>query len=418
MDDRAGSAAARVAERGPVPAAEVSAGAAAAGRRRAAVALAAFYAAIYLAFGAYLPYWPLWLERRGLDPSAIGLLLGVTFVVRVLGIPLIGALVDRAGEYRRPLILLTALAVASFGAFAAARTPGELLMVGVLVALTLLPVPPLTEGLAVSLARAGTLVYGNVRLWGSVAFIVANVAVGALVTRRGVGVLLPWILGVLVVAVLVGLRLPSPPAEGDGARGHWIAAIPELLRLPQVPAFLAASAALQASHALYYSTSAIEWRRQGHDATAVGLLWALGVVAEVVLLARAGWVMRRFSPRALALAGWLGGVVRWTLLAAAPPLPLLVAAQLLHALSFATVHLGTMDFVRAEVPARLTATAQGIYSALSGGILLGAATFAGGALYQRFGSGAYLAMTALCVAGCMAMLWRSRAWRGASRGKS
>ena len=34
--------------------------------------LAGFYAAYFLAIGIYMPYWPLWLDGKGLTPVEIG----------------------------------------------------------------------------------------------------------------------------------------------------------------------------------------------------------------------------------------------------------------------------------------------------------------------------------------------------------
>ena len=49
--------------------------------------LALVYAAFFLASGWYLPFFPVWLAARGLDPAAIGFVLAAAQVVRVLGTP-------------------------------------------------------------------------------------------------------------------------------------------------------------------------------------------------------------------------------------------------------------------------------------------------------------------------------------------
>ena len=60
-------------------------------RTRAAALTAAYYAVIFAALGAHLPYWPVWLQDRGLDASQIGLLLAVALWSNVALQPLIGA---------------------------------------------------------------------------------------------------------------------------------------------------------------------------------------------------------------------------------------------------------------------------------------------------------------------------------------
>ena len=54
------------------------------------------------------------------------------------------------------------------------------------------------------------------------------------------------------------------------------------------PRFLGVAAAaslLQASHAVYYGFSTLDWLGKGFGGTAIGALWALGVLAEIVLFA-------------------------------------------------------------------------------------------------------------------------------------
>ena len=92
------------------------------------------------------------------------------------------------------------------------------------------------------------------------------------------------------------------------------------------------------------------------------------------------------------------GLVRWILTGLEPPLWLLFVVQTLHAGSFGILHLGTMHYIRETVPAGMRNTVQGIYAALSGGILLSSSMWAAGTLYGSFGGATYFAM-----AGCSAI---------------
>ena len=73
--------------------------------------------------------------------------------------------------------------------------------------------------------------------------------------------------------------------------------------------------------------------------------------------------------------------------------------QSLHAVSFASAHLALMHFIRLNVPTSLRNTAQGLYTALAGGVLLSSATWISGPLYAAFGGRAFLAMAMLCLFG-------------------
>jgi PPP family 3-phenylpropionic acid transporter len=172
----------------------------------------------------------------------------------------------------------------------------------------------------------------------------------------------------------------------------------ELLRRPGFIAVAVAAGLIQASHAVYYGFSTLDWSAAGLDGTAVGMLWALGVVAEITLFALSGRLPPALGPAALLLLGAVGAVVRWTVMAFDPPTLALPFLQCLHALSFGATYLGALGFVAQAAPPGLAATAQGYLATVLGG-LMAVSMGLSGVLYAAFGSLAYLAMAVLAAAG-------------------
>jgi MFS transporter, PPP family, 3-phenylpropionic acid transporter len=105
-------------------------------------------------------------------------------------------------------------------------------------------------------------------------------------------------------------------------------------------------------------------------------------------------------------------VVRWVLMAGEAPLPLLLVAQAMHALTFGAAHLGAMHFMARALPAQWAATGQSLYSATVSGIGFGLVMAVSGTLYEAFGTGAYLVMAALAGAGAVAAVALGRIWHG------
>src|SRR3546814_9888561 len=97
----------------------------------------------------------------------------------------------------------------------------------------------------------------------------------------------------------------------------------------------------------------------------IGLLWAEGVIAEVLLFACGAKVVQRLGPARMLLLGALAGVARWTLLAASTDLAVLFAAQALRAFTFGAAHLGAIAFIARAAPAGLSATAPPLYTTRS-----------------------------------------------------
>jgi PPP family 3-phenylpropionic acid transporter len=142
----------------------------------------------------------------------------------------------------------------------------------------------------------------------------------------------------------------------------------------------------------------------------IGIIWPLGVFAEILLMSFSLRVFRTVGASWLLILGTLGCVVRWTILAFDPPLPVVIFAQFLHGATFALAHLGAMYFILKAIPPRLSATAQSLYAVGSSGLALGLGTLASGPLYAAFGGRAYLLMSAMGFCGLLFALWLNASW--------
>ncbi|MGN6460986.1 MAG: MFS transporter [Pseudolabrys sp.] len=361
-----------------------------------AVRLAAFYTALYLAFGVQLPFFPLWLKSRGLDAAVIGLVLSIPMVVRVVAIPLASRYVDRREAARRTLAATLALAALGYLCAGFADTAVLLILACAVAAAAYAPVMSLTDAYALKGLAAYGRPYGPVRLWGSLAFLagmfVAGVAIDFMPADR-----LIWLLvaGMAIGAVTAVLLRPVPGASGvdPGALRPTL-----FWRQPLFIAVLATAALIQGSHALYYGFSAVAWRNAGFEGSTVAALWALGVIAEILLFALQGRFPGWLTPPRLLMIGAAGAVLRWSLMATEPPVLLLPVLQLLHALSFGATHLGAVAFLARLAPSGYSARAQG-YLAMALGIGSAIAMTIAGALYGAFGAWAYAAMALMAAAG-------------------
>jgi PPP family 3-phenylpropionic acid transporter len=371
--------------------------------------LAVFYGAIFLIVGIQLPFWPLWFKWRGMDAAEIGIILSLATWVRAVTNPLIAQIADRSGERRRPIIVLCWATLAVFALFEVTHGFWALVAVALLQGIAFSATFPLIETLAMQVSHAHKLDYGRIRLWGSVTFILAAILGGRVLHGRPESVVLWLILAGCLITALAAHWLPdhrSPPAQR-----HHGAPILRLLNDRTLAVFFAATSLMQASHAAYYGFSSLHWRTAGISDEMIGLLWAEGVVAEVALFAFSGAVVRAVGPIRLILLGAAGGAVRWTATGLSTDLTVLLAVQLLHACTFAMMHLGAMHLLLRAAPAQFSATAQSLYSGLSSGVAMGIAMAASGWLYARYAGGAFLVMAALSAAGGLIALALARLWR-------
>src|SRR6266446_2200954 len=358
--------------------------------------LAVFYAALFVALGVQLPFLPLWLAAKGLDAGAIGVALALPMVVRVFAIPLATRGADRHDALRTAILIAAGMAVLGYGVVGLAQGAAAITMALALASAFYTPIMPLADAYALrglgGLGRA----YGPVRLWGSAAFIVGSFGAGLLLERIGASDLIWLVVAALTITAAAAYALSPLAAREKGLSATRVSSAQDLLRDPAFLTAAAAASLIQASHAIYYGFSALDWQAAGLDGGAIGALWALAVVAEIALFAISGRLP--LAPTTLLMLGAAGAVVRWSAMAFDPPTALLPPLQCLHALSFGATHLGAIGFVARAAPAELGATAQG-YLAVALGLVMAAAMGLSGVLYARFGGLAYGAMALAAAAG-------------------
>ncbi len=344
--------------------------------------------------------------------------------VRIVAPSLWGWVADRRG---RPEIVVRHAAAASALIFALVfLDSGYWWLAGVTVAYQLFWSGVLPQFEAVTLAHLardarpapgaargealGTSRYPRVRLWGSIGFVATALAVGELLERHP-SVVAPLVVWVLIVACAAwALTLPATPAPARSGRAGSLAA---LSARPDAIVFLAACALMQASHGPYYVFYSIHLKALGYTEGTIGALWALGVVAEIVLFA----VMPRLfrAPAStLLVAAFALTALRWAAIAwLSGSLAALALAQLLHAVSFGLHHAVAISLVHRLFPARLQGRGQALYAGIGygvGGVLGGlGAGYAWTALGAR---GSWLAASALAACGVLVSLWLRGRWGG------
>lgn len=362
--------------------------------RRFARRLGLFYGAIFALSGTHLPFFPVWLRAIGLDPTWIGIIIGVPAVTRFTVLPFVTAWAERHHALRGAMRLTVFITAFGFALLGLQHLPVPLFLTYAALCCLWTPLVPLTDAYALRGVVSYGLDYGRLRLWGSAAFIIGTLLCGALI-----GVLPPklliWIiaaaglLGAASSTILPPLEAPSRAAAGAQRRGR-------LLRDPDFILIILSAALIQGSHAAYYAFSAIDWQAQGFDSLTIGWFWTLGVLAEIGVFA----VSSRFtvSSATLVMLGALAAVLRWSLTALEPHAFGLAAVQLSHGFTFGLTLVGTMALLVRHVPAQMTARGQGYYAAATG-IVGAAASVLSGAVYAQVGQGVYYVMAGMAALG-------------------
>lgn len=324
-------------------------------------------------------------------------------LARALTAPLLAVWADSFRLRRTALLLMSLMVTAAYVLMALPGGFAWWAVVWFAASSMYATLPPLADVITLDRARRDGFNYGWPRGIGSAAFIVGNVGMGALLMRGSSDLVLVWMVAAIAATALgAQLLLPPDPVHEEGHVAELSDRMAGLGGLLKDRAFMTAvvsAGLIQSAHAFYYSFSTLAWKQQGIGEGLTGILWATGVAAEIVFM----WFLepwrRRIGPRNLLMVGGVAAVLRWTLLAASPPLWLLFPLQVLHALSYAATFFASLRLVENLSTPRTASAAQALNSALSGGVLAGVATLASGPLFDRFGAGGYLLMSVMSLAG-------------------
>jgi MFS transporter, PPP family, 3-phenylpropionic acid transporter len=370
--------------------------------KRFATWLAAFYSTLFGASGAHLPFFTVWLKAIGIDASWIGIITAVPPVTRFTVLPFVTGFAESRQALRGGIIVTGFATALGFSVLGTQQQPVLVLLVYAAMCCLWTPMVPLTDAYALrGVARYG-LNYGPLRLWGSAAFVSGALLCGVLVDVIAARHLIWVIAATAALCALVSLGLP--PLEGvktgtTGPRGAR-----ELLGDRGFLAIIVTSALIQSSHSAYYIFASIAWQQSGFGGLTIAGLWALGVLAEILLFA--------LSPRftlpssVLVVIAALAAVARWVITAQDPPIAILGFVQLAHGLTFGLTQVGIMGLMVHHVPTHMVARGQGYLAACSG-IVSATTSVLCGMIYARYGQGVYYMMAAMAASGGLVM-WMAR----------
>ncbi len=378
-----------------------------------AVRVSIYYAALFGNLGFYLPFLPVWLAWRSMSPYEIGIITSVPLFVRIIATPVIGYWADTHVGQRRTIIVGGWIGFALAGLLSVIGGFWPLLVFVGGFQIAMQSIIPLAEAKALAGARHYGVDYGRMRLWGSAAFIAANLLGGVIIARFGGASVIAMVIASVFVMAVAAQFLP-PDRTGDPVPGQGdisaAAGVPvwTMVSRPWFAALVIAAGLIQGSHAVFYAFGALHWRSLGIADQWIGVLWALGVIAEIGLFAVSGHVLARLGAVGLLLLGAAAAILRWVIMALDPAFWLLFPLQCLHALSFGATHLGTVNLIHAGFPSSRTGTAQSIHSALASGLVMGSVMFLAGLIFEPLGRLSFLVMAGLAALGMLAsatLIW-------------
>lgn len=373
--------------------------------------LSLLQAACFLGPGFFLPFFPIWLQSRALPPSVIGIIVATPIIVRTLVTAPLVSLADGPLGARRLLLLSLTGQLVGFPLLMLAQDSAAILALVALIAVTQAGIIPINDLVVTSAVhRYKNLDYGRMRGFGSMSFVMANIAAGYLVGAFGPNAILVSLsmfplLGMAATLFAVSRDAPEPSLR----RGEQKSA--EARKLPQVLwLVIIATALTQGSHGALNGFGSIHWQKLGIPDSTIGYFWAVGVIAEIAVFMFLGRAVGRGHGFGLMLIGSLAAIVRFSVLSFDPGVGVTFVLQAMHGLSFGATHLGTMAALAALSPVQARGRAQGVYASLAC-FTNAVTTVASGMIYKDVGASIFAAMVPMAVMGLALAFLAAGQWK-------
>jgi len=365
--------------------------------------LSGFYFFYFATLGVLVPYWGLYLQSIDFSPREIGTLLALLMLTRIVAPVLWGWFADHRAQRVQVIRVASVLTLVAFSGVFFGQSFAWLALIMLLFSFFWHASLPLVEVTTMNHLAREPGAYGRVRLWGSIGFIVSVVAMGPLIDARGPWWVLPSLWTLIAGIGFYALTLPESQVRGSLDRpGPFLAVITR----KEVFAFLLACLLMQLSHGPYYTFYSIYLDAYAYSKTVIGMLWALGVICEIVVFLLMRRLLARIDLRQMLLTSFAFAALRWMLIGFFPQhLGVLVVAQCLHAATFGAFHATAIQMVHRFFVGRHQHRGQAIYGSASFGIGGALGSLYSGYSWTTLGPPATFSIAAAAAAGAFLVTW-------------
>ncbi len=368
-------------------------------------AIAAYFFVYYGFIGVFSPYWGPYLRELGVPMALIGLMVSLPQVNRIYAPALWGWCADHFGHRR------TILRIAGMGSFAGIAVllvtqDVRWLFVAIFTASFFWSAAiPQVEATAISLLKGDSGGYSRLRVWGSIGFMVATLVGGYLIEDFGL-----FTMPYLVVGVMAGVATLVwwvPEADAPRVPEQAVGGVFRILNHPQVRTLFGACFMIGAAHGLLHGFYSIHLEEHGVAKSTLGWLWALGVLAEIVLFWYMPQITARFSQKALYLFAMGVAVVRYQMIAWGTGwIEVLIVAQLLHAFTFGVHHAVSIGYVHRLFGREHQTQGQALYIVFTYGFGGTLASLLAGFFWSRLGGNGLFALASLASLLAFLLCWK------------
>jgi len=341
------------------------------------------YFFLFFAVGCTAPFLPpFFKEYFQLTDRQLGLVLMARPLIIILAQPLWSMIADTSGQRAGLAAILSVMTGLVFMLIPQASGMTMLLIFVGIWALFHSPINSLADAVTFDyLGNHSRMRFASFRVFASIGFIGSVAFVGRILDRFGVEKMFPMYAGLMLLAALTVFRIPATAKMP--LKSGWNS-VKSVLRNRNVLFFLIAILLGESGNQMAYAFLSLHAKTLGAANLHVGWIWGIATSAEVITLLFFLKISKRIGIKRILMLGTFSGVIRWAGFALVPHWLLLIPFQLLHAMTYSFIYVGSAIFMDMESPREIRFTAQAFFSTivLNAAAIIG--TFTGGQIAHFF----------------------------------
>lgn len=358
--------------------------------------LSGFYLFYFASLGILLPFMGLYLQTQNFTLAEIAEVMALIMGSKIIAPNIWGWIADKTGRRMGVVRIASLLSMLAFMALFFGNSYLWIMLVMLVFSFFWNANLPQLEVTTLNYLGNNTHKYSKIRLWGSIGFMLTVVTFGKVFEYYGADSFPYFVLALLVAIWLMSLLIPEAKAKVETRSSEPFMRV---IRKPSVLVLFLVFFLLQASHGPYYVFFTIYLENHGYTRSVIGLYWALGVLAEIIVFMVVAKWLPRFGAKNLMLWVALLTALRWLITANFVEYHIAIFfAQLLHAASFGVFHAVAIYLIHQCFPGKLQGRGQAMYSSLSFGAGGAVGALYAGYVWESSGASAtYLVAAGLCV---------------------
>lgn len=318
----------------------------------------------YSSSGILMPFLPAWIAANGYNVQEVAYIMSACMFSRAFLTLFTGNILSIFVSIEASIKITSFIIVLIFTAVPFLRnnhlSTSILLILGSGLVYSLMP---LIEQKGICATRTQPELYGSLRAYGSAAYLACNVLMGLFLSESEFTFIMPFSLALIFLTLSLWGRNET---DLQASKGKETSVSSARLMLYLIPAFFILS-----SNAYYYSFGVLRWVDSGISPYYTGVLWAAGVIFEVLAFRYFSLLTKGITPYGIFLICALFSAVRWYFFTYSLSFGMIFILQIGHAFSFALVYATSMKLIAASLPESSQRRAQVNFAFITSCISLG-----------------------------------------------